>query len=98
MFAPTLMDIHAAKWPSAARIASDLVISFLAAASSRASSRRSSGARLLGGQPYGHDLHRFSPPTRATSTTTLQSVDVVTGVGLGGAVLHLLVAHHGNSV
>ena len=82
-----LVDLHAAKWASAARIASDLLMSFLAAAASRA-------ADLLGGQPDRHDLHRFSPPTRTPTTSTLQLIDVVASFGLIGPLLDLLFAHH----
>src|SRR5665811_1489266 len=53
---------------------------------------------LLGGQPDRHDLHRFSPATRAPTAPTLENVDVVSRFGLVGPLVNLLFARHAYSV
>ena len=69
------VDFHAGKWASAARIISDLLISFLAAASSRASS--SSAVSRTATTCIGSAPRPWRP-----RTPTLEVVDVVSRFGL----------------
>ena len=55
---------------------------------------RIDGCKLLGGEPYCHDLHRFGATAWATASATLHLLDVVAGLGLISPLLNLLLAHH----
>ena len=80
----TGVNLHTGNWASAARIASDRLMRFSAAAAS--SAPRRSAAR--------YNLHGFGTPAAASAPPTFQLVNVTPLVRLAGPLLDLLVAHH----
>lgn len=51
-------------------------------------------SKLLGGEAYGHDLHRLGATAGPTTSAALHLLDVVAGLGLVSPLSDLLLTHH----